>query len=412
MQLTDDEKKTLNGERGDVLQRFMELLVGIGKAFDAPQLIPINSVHITSVSLATLREGGRHLIEDIADSGARFTVFTTVNPVALDCSQWRDLGVPEEEASKQFSVIDALRGMGAILCHTCTPYLIGNVPRFGEHIAWGEASAVIYANSVIGARTNPEGGPSGLASALLGKTPLYGLHLDENRVGQFVVRVKTELKEPTDYGALALWSGSIHKDLIPVFVGIPRQATWDGLKMLSATLHSVSSAKIFHAVGITPEARTEEQALGHRKPLDVIELGKRELDEAIHSLDKDTVPEVSWVTIGCPHCSIGEIRDVVRLLNGRKVNHNVSLWVCTSKPVKALADRMGLTEVLEKAGGKMVTECCPALCTSQTVRNLGFQSLTTNSTEMAFVMPKLHGIKVHCGRLKQCIDAAVSGKWR
>jgi len=161
--------------------------------------------------------------------------------------------------------------------------------------------------------------------------------------------------------------------------------------MMSAILHSVSSAKIFHAVGITPEARTEEQALGHRKPLDVIELGKRELDEAIHSLDKDTVPEVSWVTIGCPHCSIGEIRDVARLLNGRKINRDVLLWVCTSKPVKALADRMGLTEVLEKAGGKMVTECCPALCTSQTVRNLGFQSLTTNSTEMAFVM-----LRVNC----------------
>ena len=412
MELTDDEKKIFDGERGDVLQRFMKLLVGIGKAFDAPQLLPINSVHITSVSLATLREGGRHLIEDIADSGDCFTAFATVNPIALDCSQWRDLGVPEEEAAKQFNVVDALRRMGAVLCHTCTPYLIGNAPRFGEHIAWGEASAVLYANSVIGARTNPEGGPSGLASALLGKTPLYGLHLDENRVGQFVVQVKTELKEPTDYGALALWSGSIHNDLIPVFAGIPRQANWDGLKMLSASLHSVSSAKIFHAVGITPEARTEEQALGHRKPLDIVELGKRELDEVRPSLDKATMAEVSWVAIGCPHCSIGEIRDVVRLLNGRKVNREVSLWVCTSKAVKALADRMGLTEVVEMAGGRVVTECCPPLCTSQTVRNLGFQSLTTNSIEMAFVMPKLHGIKVHCGRLKQCINAAVSGNWR
>ena len=413
MQLADDEKKILDGEQGDVLRMLMQLLVGIGEAFDATQMIPISSVHITSVGLTTLREVGLRLIESIANSGAHFKVFTTECCLITDLYQWQELGTPEEEVLKQIKVVDALRSLGAVLCHTCAPYLVGNIPRCGEHIAWSEAGSVIYANSVIGARTNPESGPSALASALIGKTPLYGLHFDENRVGQFVVRVKTELTDPTEYGALALFTGLMHDNLIPVFVGIPPQGSWDGLKMMSGTLNSESAAKIFHAVGVTPEARTEEQALGGQKPVDVIDVGMKELDETIHSLlDKATTAEVSWVAIGCPQTSISEIGEVVRLLEGRKVNPNGALWVYATRPVKALSDRMGLTEVIEKAGGKIVCETCAILHTNQAVKNLGFQSLTTNSTEMAFAVPKLLNIKVHCGRLKQCIDAAVTGKWR
>ena len=411
MQLTDDEKKILDGQQGDILRKFMQLLVTIGEAFEAPRMIGVNSVHITSVALNTLRKAGKGLIEEIVNSGALFNAVTTINPLATDCTQWEALGISKEEFLKQLEVVEAMREAGAVLCNTCTPYLVGNVPRFREHVAWGEASAVIFANSVLGARTNPEGGPSGLASALTGKTPLYGLHLDENRLGQFIVRVTTELKEPTDYGALSLFGGMAHKELVPVFTDISAQTNWDGLKMMSAILHSVSSAKIFHAVGITPEAKTEEQALGRKRPVDVVEFGKKELEKAIQSLDKATKPDVDFVILGCPHCSINEIKDIVKELNGSKVNSNVSLWVSTSLPVKALADRMGFTEVIEKAGGKIISETCPVLFTSQTIKNLGFQSLTTNSAEMAFVFPLVHGIKAHFGRLSRCIDTAISGVW-
>lgn len=411
MELTFDEKRILGGEDGDVLRKSMELLIAIGEAFDAPRMIDVNSVHITSVALNTLREAGKGLIEKIANSGARFKVFTTVNPLATDYTQWEVLGISKEELLKQLEVVDTMRKAGAILCHTCTPYLVGNIPRFGEHIAWGEASAVIFANSVLGAMTNPEGGPSGLASALTGRTPLYGLHLEENRVGQFIIRVNTALREPTEYGALVLFGGRVHKELIPVFVNLPQGINWDALKMMSAILHSVSSAKMFHAVGITPEAKTEEQALGGKKAVDVIDFGKKELEKAIQSLDQATKADVDLVYLGCPHCSINEIREIVKEVNGRKVNSNVSLWVSTSLPVKALADRMGFSEVIEQAGGKIISETCPVLFTNQTIRNLGFQSLTTNSADMAFVFPMVHGLKAHFGRLGQCINAAVSGTW-
>jgi hypothetical protein len=231
-------------------------------------------------------------------------------------------------------------------------------------------------------------------------------------LGQFVVRVKTELREPAEYGALTLFSSRTHPEFIPVCAGITGEVNWDGLKAMSHGLHLESQAKLFHAVGITPEAGTEEQALGGQKPIDVIDFGKKELEDTIGSLNTDTAAEVSWVVIGCPHCSITEIRDVARLLNGRKVNPNVTLWLHTSQPVKALAERIGFIEVIERAGGNLVLETCPELSTPRTIKNLGFKSITTNSTVLAWSLPKLHGLKTHYGRLKQCIDAAVSGTWR
>jgi len=412
MKLTDEEKRMGEGNQGTVVMKFMKLLISIGEAFDAPRMLPTISVHVTSVSLATLMKGGKHIVEEITDSGSRLKAFTTINPLATDFTQWDELGIPEEEASEQLKIEDSLREIGAILCNTCTPYLVGHVPMFGQNIAWGEASAVIYANSVLGARTNPEGGPSGLASALTGRTPEYGLHLDLNRLGEFVVRVQTELKEPTEYGALAFFTGAAQKKLIPVLAGIPAMATCDDLKMFSASLHGQSSAKIFHAIGLTPEAKTEEQALGGRKPVDVINFGNKELEATLQTMTSYTKQDVSWVVVGCPHCSITEIREVVRVLNGRKVHSNVALWICTSRPVKTLADHMGFTEAIEKCGGRIVCDTCPILSTKRTLENLGFRSITTNSTVMAVTLPSILGINAHCGRLYQCIDAAVSGIWR
>jgi len=412
MHLTLEEQKILGGEKGAMLRKSLELLISIGEAFDAPEMTTTNSVHIPCVAIGNLPEGGRRFIDEIINSGARFETFTTTNTIGTDYDSWQQLGTPEEEGSRQVAVVDALCVLGAIPCLTCTPHLVGHVPRFGEHIVWGEISAVVYANSVLGARTNPEGGPSALASALTVRTPRYGLHLQENRIGQFVVRVKAELREAVEYGALGSFASKVHEELIPVFTGMPKRAEWDGLKMLSGGIAGKSIVPLFHAVGITPEARTEEQALGGRRPVDAVDFGEKELEETLCSLDKGTKKEVSWVAIGCPHCSIAEIKEVVGLLNGRKVHSNVALWVCTSRAIKTLADHMHLTEAIEQCGGKIVCDTCPALVTPNTVRNLRFQSITTNSVVMTFYAPHFHGLEMNVGRLSQCMDAAVSGTWR
>lgn len=418
MKLTAAEQRILNGERGDLLRKFMGILVGIGECFDVTQLVPINSVHVPSVSISTLGEGGKRLIESMAISGLQCQAFTTVNPMATDGDQWRSLGIPEDELEAQFKVAVNIGRLGATPCFTCTPYLIGHVPRFGEHIAWGEISAVIYANSVLGARTNPEGAPSAWASSLTGRTPLYGLHLDENRLGRFVVRVTAELKEPGEYGALALFSGRLHPQLIPVYTGLPVRTNWDGLKAMACGLHLESQAGMFHAVGITPEAMTEEQALGNKKPLDVVGFSQQDLENTMRSLDTDASADVSWVVIGCPHCSIGEIGQIARAIGSRKLNSNVELWVLTSRPVKALADRTDFTETIEKAGGKLLMDTCPDIFTNRTMANMGHKSLTTSASLFAHSMgeylspPKPFKNRIHFGRLERCLDAAVSGTWR
>jgi predicted aconitase len=417
MKLTAEEQKILNGERGDLLRKYLELLVGIGDCFDAAELIPVNSVHVPSVTITTLGEGGRKLIRDIRDSGLQCRTYTTVNPMATDHSREDRLGMAEDEYRIQCEVAENIRCNGASLCFSCTPYLIGNAPRFGEHVAWGEVSAVIYANSVLGARTNPEGALSAWASALLGRTPLYGLHLDENWRGRFVIRVTAELKEPVEYGALALFGGSAHPSLIPVFTGLPETTNQDCLKAMAAGLHLGSQARIFHTIGLTPEAITEEQALGGQKPEDIIEFGQKELESTMAGLDTERSPEVSWVVLGCPQCSLFEMRQIAALLEGKKISGNVELWVMTSHPVKAMSQRMGLVAAIEKAGGKVVIDACPETITGRMLRGVGHRTMTTSSTVFAhsigeYSAPHIFDNHIHYGRLQRCVDAAVSGSWR
>ena len=412
MRLTSEEKIVLDGAHGEVMQRMMALLVAVGEAFDAAQMVPVSSVHVPAVSISTLRRGGKELFKEIASSGAGVKTFTTVNPSSVDTSLWQELGIPETDVIAQSSVTEIIRSIGAIPTYTCTPYLVGNLPRFGQHIAWGEASAVIFANSVLGARTNPEGGPSALASALTGKTPLYGLHLEENRQGKILIRVKIDLTRIADYGALGYWTGNVCHELIPVFTGISPHVTIEALKMLSNGIACICSPAMFHAVGITPEALSEEQALGNREPTGILEFGGKELEEAKYSLGQSGLSRIDWVAFGCPHCSIAEIKNIASQLDGKRVSPNVELWVCTSRPVKYLSDRMHFTKIIERAGGRILCDTCPVVISKEAIREKGFQSVATDSAAMATYISAVPGVLPHFGKLEKCIDAAMSGSWQ
>ena len=413
MQLTDEEKRMLNGEQGKLIQKMMGLLVAMGEAFDATRMVPVHSSHITSVSSATLRRGGRQLVAEIADSGACVKVLTTTNPTSTDYARWQELGISRELLDEQFMVDEDVRRIGITLSHNCATYMTGNIPHFGQHIAWGEAHAVVYVNSVLGARTNAEGAPSALAAALTGRIPYWGLHLDENRLGKIQVRVTAKMNEVADYGLLGHWTGGACQENTPVFTGIPASVTpWSDLKMLSGGMALLTPPAIFHAVGITPEARTEEQAFGGKKPLDVVEFGEKEKKATIEYLSKAKTKDVNWVAVGCPFFSISEFRELAGLMDGKKINSNVSMWVCTSRPMKVFADRMGYTEVIEKTGAKVVCDTCPVVSTKESIENLGFHSVTTNSAVMADYVPTIHRIPARVGTLAQCVDAAVSGTWR
>jgi len=178
--LTRLEERMLAGEYGYAAQKAMEILVALGKIYGAERMIEIRSAQISGVSYSNLGEEGLEFLLKLAEDGC-VRVPTTLNPCGMDLEEWREMGIPEDFAEKQLRVIEAYRRLGVEPTLTCTPYLAGNMPEFGDHVAWSESSAVIYINSVIGARTNREGGPSALAAAITGRTPLYGLHLDDAR---------------------------------------------------------------------------------------------------------------------------------------------------------------------------------------------------------------------------------------
>lgn len=413
MLLTDEETAMLNGGKGPAVQKAMEILVALGESFGAERLVPINNVHMAGSSVLVAEEAGTRFVEDIRKLGGTFITRVTTNPTAVDPVKWQEIGIPESDSVLQTRLTDAYAGMGANTCNTCIPYLVGNSPRFGEHMAWGESSAVVYANSVCGARTNREGGPSGLASALTGRTPEYGFHLKENRYGKFLIKVETPLNDMTDYGTLGYFAGKIAGQDTPVFTGIPSDPTLEQLKALSAALASSGAVSMFHAVGVTPEAPTLEEAFGGGEPEKVLVFDLAEKEKAEAALNKEPSDHVDWILVGCPNASVQEIREVAEALQGKKVHQDVALWVTTAGAMYAMAERMGYIQTIEEAGGVVVRETCPFLARSRVIApKKGYKTLTTNSAKMAFYAPGQFGLPTHYGNLDRVMQAAVNGVWR
>jgi hypothetical protein len=301
--------------------------------------------------------------------------------------------------------------MGGIACHTCTPYFIGSCPRRGEHIAWGESSAIAFANSVLGAFTNREGGPSALAAALTGCVPEYGYHLAENRHGHIQINVRAKLDGIDDFGAMGYWAGSLAGSKVPVFTGISDPST-DELKMLGAALASSGAVALFHVVGVTPEAPTCEAAFGGRKPEQVLDFEASQLADAKRSLNKQDGQEISVVCIGCPHTSIAEIGEIALGLKDKKVKSRVELWVLTALPMRALAERCGYTKIIEAAGGRFVIDTCPILSPmAELAKKKQYTALATNSAKLAHYAPGQWALPTYYGSLQTCLNAAITGKF-
>jgi predicted aconitase len=405
MDLTDSEKRMRDGEKGEPVRMAMEILLALGKIYGAERLIPIQSAHVAGLSLKSHGLAGTEWAEDLARGGARVCIPTTLNVIGVDRSQ--DLHLPEAWVRDQLRIGRAYERMGCFGTSSCVPYYCGFIPRYQEHIAWAESSAVVFTNSVLGARDNREGGPSALASGLTARTPLYGLHLDKNRKGDVLFKVSAPLTNLADYGALGSYVGRIIGTRVPVFEGIQRPVIED-LVYLGAALASSGGVAIFHAIGVTPEAPTVEAAFGKKK-YDVIEITAKELDEGKQKLTSAQERKVDYVAIGCPHCSLNQLRELATILEGRRVNKETTLWIHTNVAIKSLAKQLGYVQVIEDAGGVVTQDLCTILGNPEA---LGFKTLATNSPKMAFYAPGSNGFSVWYGSVEQCIDAAVHGSWK
>jgi predicted aconitase len=397
--LTDEEKRMLDGAYGTIARKSLKILVTLGEIYGAERMIPIKNVHSPGVSYRVAGDAGLSFVKDAALEGC-CRVPTTLNTIGIDSERWDELGFPREFSLKQLELLDAYRKMGCLSTYTCTPYLVGNIPLFGEHVSWGESSAIVFVNSVIGARTNREGGPSALAAALTGRVPAYGLHLPENRRGKFLFQVETELQTDRDFAVLGYFAGRIAGTEVPVFRGINTYPTIDNLKALGAALASSGAVALYHIVGVTPEAPTQEAVIGD---VEAIRFGPREYQAV---LEKFTVEgEVDFVVTGCPHCSIIEMERIAQLLAGKKIK--ADCWVCTSRQVKALSDKMGFSEMIEASGARIVCDTCPVLAPTS---SKGYKTLVTNSAKLAHYAPGLWNLKTGLLQIEDCVNAAINGR--
>jgi predicted aconitase len=399
MKLTLEELRMASGEDGPAVRKAMEILVALGTIYHADRLVPVSSVQVSGVSYDNLGEAGLEFLLEMAGNGGKARVFTTLNPAGMDVENWQVLGIDPDFARNQQRVIDTYSKMGILPTCSCTPYLFGNLPHFGEHVAWAESSAICYANSVLGARTNREGGPSALAASLTGRTPNYGLHLVKNRRPTLTVHVKAALAGTRDFGALGIVLGRIvegrRRKNVPYLFGIP-SASGDQLKSLCASLATYGGLALFHLKGITPESDR------YPVPAEVITINRSDLDEAIRSLDESGASEeVDFASLGCPHLSLPELARVAELLKGRKVKKE--FWITTSRPVKQMADQAGYTSAIQEAGALIAADTC---CVVAPIRGR-FKVLATDSAKACYYAASKNGFKTRFMLFDEVVQEAL-----
>jgi len=388
MYLTKEEERIYDGEHGWANQICMKILVRLGELFHATRLIPIESAHVSGVSYKTLGDAPGKFLETLANADGKVRVKATLNPQSFD-PEYLGRKLPEHIREKQLNILRQFEKMGFTQSLTCTPYYLEK-PKTGSHLAWAESSAVVYTNSILGAWTNREGGPSALAAAIIGKTPNYGMHKAENRQPNILVNVKTSLKNEAEFGALGIYLGKILKDKIPIIWGL-KNASEDELKQLGAALATTGMVNMFYH-NIQLERRTMEK----------ISVEANDLKRTVESLSTAAKSKPDLVFIGCPHCSLTEIRRIAKLVDGKKVDAGTEFWICTSRYVK---ERSGNSvERIEKSGGYVLTGMCTIVSWTET---LGIKTIITNSAKTAYYAPTLNKAETVFAPLKQCLKTAL-----
>lgn len=409
MFLTKEEEKMANGEYGETIRKSMDILIALGDIYGAEKFVDIKSAQVSGVSYKTIGQAGLEYLEDLAstseiiynengtisDKSGIATISATLNPAGTDLDNWEDFGFPADFAKKQVDICNAYGALGISTTCTCTPYLIGNVPRFGDHVSWSESSAVAYVNSVIGARTNREGGPGALAAAIVGKTPLYGFHLDENRKANLLVDVECEL-ERADFGALGYAVGQVVKDGVPYFK--MQNKSWNvsngNLKALGAALASSGAVALYHVEGITPEYKNASIS----DVEDKITITKEDIQNTREKLST-AEGYADLVCLGCPHASLEEVKEVAEIMKGKKIKNE--LWVCTSINIKEAAKRLGYLDTIEQAGGKI---CCDTCMVVAPIEQMGYEVIGVNSAKAANYVPSMCGLKVIYNDIEGLLD--------
>ena len=399
MQLTDIEKKILAGEEGEAKQIAMEILTNIGEAMEADSFVEVSSVQAMA-HFGSLHIAGRDWLEKLACMGGKCCVPTTQDPASIPFKHWQEMGYDSEYAENQYRLEAAIMKLGEMPKWSCTPYYQGSVPRAGQNRAWAESSAVSFANSVLGARTNRT--PAGLAvcAALTGKMPRYGLYLPENRKATIKINVEAAGLTSLDYNTIGIITGKIAGAKIPAIYGLPQSTTNDQLKYLGASAASSGQVALYHADGITPEALFTDVFDG-KAPEEEFVITRKDLDDEAERMSAPGEWQPQLAVVGCPHYSSEEVIRLAEMLGDRKVSEGKAFWVFTTAETESLAERMGIKQKLEDAGVRIMAQTC--LVISPLVG--GYKKLITDSGKFASYLPSEHNIDIRYAETEKCVEA-------
>lgn len=422
MHLTDEEKRMRDGVEGDAVAVAMDLLIRYGDALQAERLVATRNV------AGTMTQPSPAKAKLVAEGGwaKAFAVMNLDSDRELDipsmrvptCQLQHGFGAdaegltryPADSIRLQEDAESYFTDRGVRVLGTCTPYQVGNIPVLGEHCAWMESSAVVYANSVLGARTNCEGAASTGAASLTGRIPYWGNHLPANRLATHLVRAETPVEGFREWGLLGYFVGELVQEARPAVVGALAPASDADLKHFGAATATSGGVELYHLPGVTPEAPTLEAAFGGAGIPEAVTYGRRERRATYETLNaQGESTEVDFVLLGCPHASLAQVQEIAGLLEGRRLADGAQLWVMLPRALAADALRRGWTRTITRAGGRVLTESCPAMSRAAPP---GTRVMATDSAKQAHYLPAILGIEAWFGTTRECVDAAVTGRWR
>lgn len=410
MKLDDEEKAMLAGEMGEPKRWAIEHMLRVGEVFDAPDLVAVSQAHMMG-DTESLGVAGVEFLERLAshpEHQRQVSIPMITDPRGVDLSYYRELGQTETMAELERRTIAACEKLGILMTDTCINYQTVMAPVKGDHVAFGDTGVVIYSNSVLGAYSNFEGGPSALAAGLTGRTPRYGLHLPMNRQATKRFVVHHQPVGLTDWGVLGGLIGRLSGSYweVPVIEGLEMIPTSDQLKHFGAAMASFGSSPLFHLVGITPEADSLAAVGGTGLP--VQKITKSDL-EALRDDFGGKGDKVDVVVFAAPQLSLVEMSKIGDLLKGKQIHKDTALIVCTSPGVASDCDRMGITERIEATGAKVLRGTC---FYQQYARELGeangWKRLLSNSTKIVNIISG-YGYQPALASMEDCIESAVAG---
>jgi predicted aconitase len=342
-------------------------------------------------------------LERMASNGVRFS------GVEPDCTEVpKQMLMAPEKKKRNFQFLARFVDAGVVLSGNCIPYITGFIPVMGEHFVICESSAVFFMNSLWGALGNGDGIEASFCAAVCGRTPLAGKHLPENRIGTDVVIINTAPATIHDWDVLGHAIGRrLPPHAIPVLNGTFVRPNTIQLKAFCAALACAAGTEMLHIVGLTPEAATLDQALQNQKPDNEIEISPTEIAASIQDLSGHGRRKIDYISLGCPHCHIDEIRRIADFLNGKRIHADTTVHLWTAGSIKYMADRCGYTETIEKAGAALLTGSCP----SSRGYPPGVRTAAYDSAKQRMSAAQETDATLFYGSRQECLQSAISGFW-